>query len=528
MVTPPKSSSKKSSSSKKESSKKPSSSSKEKSSSKSSSKSKLSPSPSASDVVKEKPTVPQEEPGAPGKGSPDFEAGLLFERYAGKHGGGGIDAQDFQKMWREKGAAMLPPPSVPPVGPEVSFEVGQLFERYNTGRDGRLTRAEFERLVGDQVAGRYQQQQPFVFPPQKSPQHEVRVPQQQQEAERADTFAKPLLHSHNIDDQARRPGAYDFSGVQVGPPLTHYNETTGVPLPHEAVAPQAALGHTIVPLHEAYNRRLSRLQALVSSRLMPAREQLLQFRRRLMSCSEEVKAAKNSVSRETESDAEAILERLRSAEALKQATLTQRVNHVAAEINALDKIAQKVAGVAALGDTSGYSTRHVHEYESTGKMIELIQSYSDLCGAVEKAANKPHDANVGVLANDFPHETAERLEVVRRADRYEKALAIKDQIIWNLMQENGRMEEKAAAEAALSAEYANEMSEWVELTNRLGAQVEELRAEATESADVKEECARLRDRNRLLEAELGKLTSDLHTFGIEEGRRRSFRVQAVS
>lgn len=34
----------------------------------------------------------------------------------------------------------------------------------------------------------------------------------------------------------------------------------------------------------------------------------------------------------------------------------------------------------------------------------------------------------------FQHETAERLEVLRRADRYEQALSIKDQMLWLAMQ----------------------------------------------------------------------------------------------
>lgn len=46
----------------------------------------------------------------------------------------------------------------------------------------------------------------------------------------------------------------------VGPSITHYDETTGVPLAREAVASQQALGHTVVPLGEAYSRRLSRIQ----------------------------------------------------------------------------------------------------------------------------------------------------------------------------------------------------------------------------------------------------------------------------
>lgn len=51
---------------------------------------------------------------------------------------------------------------------------------------------------------------------------------------------------------------------------------------------------------------------------MPVREQLLQLRRRFHSRADEVKAAKAAVERETLADAGAIVERLRSVEALKQ------------------------------------------------------------------------------------------------------------------------------------------------------------------------------------------------------------------
>lgn len=34
------------------------------------------------------------------------------------------------------------------------------------------------------------------------------------------------------------------------------------------------------------------------------------------------------------------------------------------------------------------------------------------------------------------HETAERLEVLRRADEYEKALGVKDHMLWTILQVN--------------------------------------------------------------------------------------------
>eukprot|EP00953_Heterococcus_sp_UTEX-ZZ885_P001858 1519-Heterococcus_DN1.PRE.1 len=281
----------------------------------------------------------------------------------------------------------LSPTAVRNIDSDVKFEIGKLFERYNSSKDGRLTRADFEKMVQEEYTGgdsshsatttaaataqqpsplfsshlyvqrdntqQHQQQQ------HQTQQHQTQQQQQQQQQLKAAAAGGSNQTQQQQQQQQQADGkavadAYSYSGVQIGPALTHYNETTGVPLPNEAVTGQVSLGHTVVPLHDAYNRRLSRLQALVSSRLMPAREQLLQLRRRLHTCADEVKAAKDHIERETMADTNAILERLRSAEALKQASLGQRVNDVSAELSSLDKIAKQVAGVTALSDSNGY------------------------------------------------------------------------------------------------------------------------------------------------------------------------------
>ncbi len=80
----------------------------------------------------------------------------------------------------------------------------------------------------------------------------------------------------------------DYRALNIGEPLSHYNETTGVPLQRRSVSSEVSLGHTVVTLHEAYNLRLTRLQALASTYLMPNRERLLQVRKRFLAISEEV------------------------------------------------------------------------------------------------------------------------------------------------------------------------------------------------------------------------------------------------
>ncbi len=51
--------------------------------------------------------------------------------------------------------------------------------------------------------------------------------------------------------------------------------------------------------------------------------------------------------------------------------------------------------------------------------------------------------------------------------RYEKALAIKDQMVWNLMTEVRQLEEKVEAETILGREYEKELEKWANLANRL-------------------------------------------------------------
>ncbi|KAG5180093.1 hypothetical protein JKP88DRAFT_264019 [Tribonema minus] len=391
------------------------------------------------------------------------------------------------------------------------FEIGQLFERFDSDKDGRLTRAEFEKLMNLRVQQQRQQAPdpdqysaataPTRLPGSPSP---PRPPHHQRQRHMA-ADAPNMRWSQPAPAASAAAPSYGYPILPGALPLTHYNETAGVPLRKDAVEEQVALGHTVVPLHEAYSRRLARLQALVTSKLLPAREQLLQLRRRLLARGEEVQSAKAAIERETMADAHTILERLRSAEALKMATLEQRMSDVATELEQLDRLAQQVAGAAGTQEQGGGmagAERYTHEFESTAKMIELVQSYGDLCASVERAASRLQDTSIAVTPNDFPQETAERLEVLRRADRYEKALAIKDQMIWNLMQEASHVVEKATAEAVLSKEYANEMAEWVDLTNRLTAQISELRLENARVPALEQENAKLEEQNRMLRARL--------------------------
>jgi hypothetical protein len=116
--------------------------------------------------------------------------------------------------------------------------------------------------------------------------------------------------------------------VITGRLLTHYDETAGVALPHSAMEQHKRLGNTVLPLLESYRSRYDRLRGLLTGKLFPRRENLLQLRRLLQNCSAEVEASRKGIERETLSDAEQILERLRSVEAMRQSSIKHQVGAV--------------------------------------------------------------------------------------------------------------------------------------------------------------------------------------------------------
>jgi len=83
-------------------------------------------------------------------------------------------------------------------------------------------------------------------------------------------------------------------------------------------------------------------------------------------------------------------------------------------------------------------------FGKTESMLRLIQNYPDLSRNVERIAArlnptlKPLDPSASV----FPRETKKRIDCLGREARYEEALAVKDRMIWEMLQERKALEEK--------------------------------------------------------------------------------------
>ena len=591
-------------------------------------------------AVKKEESPPPPAPPANDNPSTDFEAGLLFERYKQE---GKLDAKSFQNMWRERQklaqqhAAIqqqqqqqgLQPgsglglgstsgggengsdldiilaesnnqdtiprrrPSYVPDLP-IAMEAGQLFERYDKDKDGRLSRQEFERLLADYITQKkdgngndstsnlqqnslpsdiginhapypFQQQhsgplsssQSGGYPPYPNNAN-FNPPPYIQDYLAPPTILPPSSPLRN-NQHLMKPRGVPSNGIGSGSNngntnnpynnYTHYNETTGVPLPTEAVPKYSGIrGHVVVPLTQAFEKRKDKLQTLMTTYLLPREEALQQLGRKLRSMEEEIKTTRESIERETMADCTAILERLRSSEALKLSTLGFRMNEVEVELDSVQRLIHRIeVGEVTQEDMKDFSYQNHNDRENqnrdnyeTGvdesksmqmpqnngtsdkdlatlgdelkklsvsldsksptpaRMLNLITSYPELCAAIERISQRPIRKDVNVQTNDFPRETAERCETLRRCDKYENALSVKDQMVYELYQERNKLIESSASDEDLRQDYLDEIKEWAELANRLTSEVTRLKTEVGKNERLKDENDRLRRENTLI------------------------------
>jgi hypothetical protein len=219
----------------------------------------------------------------------------------------------------------------------------------------------------------------------------------------------------------------------------------------------------------------------------------LQLVRRLEVCSVEVEASRKAIERETITDTEQILERLRTIESHRQSTIKHQVLQLEEELSAIERVVRRVelANEQTLPNAVSGSTGVLLTSAATGgmlpvetvrgpksnAMIELIQQFSELRTSIERLATKPITVQVDFPSTDFPKETAERREIIAKADRYVHALAVKDQMLWSTLKEKERVEEQLEAERALNERFTQDIAEWAETAQAMKENMDDLKYE---------------------------------------------------
>lgn len=84
----------------------------------------------------------------------------------------------------------------------------------------------------------------------------------------------------NADDHPSPESKFPYE-ISSGRLLTHYDETAGVAIPSSSIEQHRSMGHAIFPLVQSYRERYDQLRVMLTSKLLPRRELLLQLRRQL-------------------------------------------------------------------------------------------------------------------------------------------------------------------------------------------------------------------------------------------------------
>lgn len=416
--------------------------------------------------------------------SVDFEAGIMFNR-ADKSRTGVLTADDFRQLWRDAKVAGAAPgggplslavdaagghpltigtsssvhfgPGVDPAA--LAFEAGKIFAHFDKDKDGRLNKQEFEDMV------------------KTHPELMRQVP------------GLPTAGLLPSQQQMQQGGGALPMEVVSGRLLTHYDETAGVAIPRSAVDNHRSMGNTVTPLLESYRARYDRLRGMLTARLLPKREHLLQLRRQLNNTSAEVTAKRKVIERETMTDAEQIIERLRAVESMRQSSIKHQVLQIEEELESIERIVRRVeqanedglyhsaTGVLLTSAAPGNTPVETVRAPRAASMVELIQQFADLSSTIERISTKTIAVQVDFPTDDFPKETQERLEVLSRCDKYMHALSVKDHMLWTALQDKERAEELLQEERALSHEYAQEVASWAEMSQALSQQVIALKQE---------------------------------------------------
>lgn len=110
-------------------------------------------------------------------------------------------------------------------------------------------------------------------------------------------------------------------------------------------------------------------------------------------------------------------------------------------------------------------------------MLHLIQQYPDLQMTIDKLSQRIPSIDpdyVSASGADFPTEVADRLAVVARCDKYAKAIAVKDEMLWQAMQAMHKVEDALAKEKELNEQYCQEMQEWSALLQSHAVSIQQL------------------------------------------------------
>lgn len=164
---------------------------------------------------------------------------------------------------------------------------------------------------------------------------------------------------------------------------------------------------------------------------------------------DEIKSVKQVIERDIRNEYAAIMERLRSAEGVKNAVLQHDIAEVQKDITRIDEIlmfmeeisTQQNDGADAKSEDPAHlspvSAQQPIQLQFTGQRsgpdhIGFLHGYRQLNENIEYAVTKQFKVDMDVYPNDLPRELAERQVLLEHYEEQRKLLKFKDDMIWKL------------------------------------------------------------------------------------------------
>ena len=208
--------------------------------------------------------------------------------------------------------------------------------------------------------------------------------------------------------------------------------------------------HRVATLQEAFNARYNYLGSGNYKTLLEKRDKLLAQLDKVDYRIGEIRSVSSIIERDIKTEYAGMLEKLKSAEGVKQAILQHDMAEIQKDIERIDSIFDAIDEYLQgdlRGDYVGFliKFREMHEY-------------------IEYAITKPFKAKIDVVPNDLPRELTERRKMLEKAEQCESLLKLKDEIIWNLIQEKKKLSKMA--EIDLDKAVQQEWNEWARLIEK--------------------------------------------------------------
>jgi len=237
--------------------------------------------------------------------------------------------------------------------------------------------------------------------------------------------------------------------VQHKQSLQYYCEACEEPICDECQfsGPHNTELHRVTTAQEAFTSRYKYLSSGTYQILIEKRNQLLAQLSKIDARIAEIKSISEVIGREIKTEYFETLERLNSSEGTKYAILHHEMAEIQKDIKRIDSILD-------LLDT--YLQGDLRE-----DYLGFLMKFKDVHEHIEHVITKQFKVKIDVVPNDLPRDLTERRKIIENAGQAESLLRLKDEIIWNLMQEKKKLSQ--IAELDLKKAVQHEWKEWAKV-----------------------------------------------------------------